>query len=87
MGSVIGAEVDVASFVVRRYFSPAVFGRLFGFLFMLFAPGGGTGPMIMDASLDHSDTYTPGLLLFAALGVIAGLAAQFVSRYDGLHPV
>ena len=82
LGSVIGAEVDVAGFMVRRYFPSAVFGRLYGFLFMLFALGGGTGPIIMGSSFDHLGGYTPGLLLFAGLGIIAGLAALALPRYD-----
>ncbi len=82
LGSVIGAEVDVAGFMVRRYFPSVVFGRLYGFLFMLFALGGGTGPIIMGSSFDHLGGYRPGLLLFAGLGIVAGLAALALPRYD-----
>lgn len=75
LGTGLGAEVDFVSFLIRRYFSPATFGRLYGIAFALFTVGLGTGPLLLGRSFDHWDGYTPGLLLFAVLGVaVAGLS-------------
>ena len=86
LGTALGAEVDVASFMIRRHFPPSLFGRLFGMLFMLFAIGGGTGPIVMGWSFDHLGGYGPGLFLFAAVGVAAAVAALAIPRRDAMRP-
>ncbi len=66
LGGSIGAEVDFTAFFVRRYFSQAAFGRLYGIAFGIFLIGSGTGPVLASASFDHFASYRPGALLFAA---------------------
>ncbi len=75
LGFVVGAEVDFISFLIRRYFDPALFGRLYGIAFGLYLLGVGTGPLAMGASFDHLGGYRAGLLGFTALaGIVAALA-------------
>ena len=82
LGAAIGGEVDFAGFLIRRHFPAAVFGRLYGLLFLVFTLGTGTGPIVMGLSFDRLGGYRPGLLLFAALGVVAGATALAIPRYD-----
>ena len=81
LGSAIGAEVDFVSFLVRRYFDQAAFGRLYGIAFGLYILGTAVGPVSLGASFDHLGGYQPGLVLFAVLGMIAAAAALFMPRY------
>ena len=75
LGVVVGAEVDFISFLVRRYFDQALFGRVYGLAFGLYLLGVGTGPLVLAASFDHLGGYTPGLVGFAVVAaLIVGLA-------------
>lgn len=81
LGSAIGAEVDFVSFLVRRYFDQAAFGRLYGIAFGLYILGTAIGPVALAASFDHLGGYRSGLLLFAVLGLIAAGLALAMPRY------
>ena len=81
VGLVVGAEVDFVSFLIRRYFGMAVYGRLYGIAFGLFIVGSGTGPLLLGACFDRLGGYRPGLLLFAVLGVLVAALAFALPRY------
>ncbi len=81
LGSAIGAEVDFVSYLVRRYFDQAVFGRLYGIAFGLYILGTGLGPVLLSGSFDRLGGYRPGLLLFTGLGLLAAAAALGLPRY------
>ena len=82
LGSAIGAEVDFVSFLVRRYFDQAAFGRLYGIAFGLYILGTAIGPVTLGYSFDHWGGYRPGLLAFAVLSLVAAAAALAMPRYD-----
>ena len=81
LGSAIGAEVDFVSFLVRRYFDQAAFGRLYGIAFGLFILGTAVGPVLLGYSFDHLGGYWPGLLLFAVFGLVAAASAIGMPAY------
>jgi len=81
LGSAIGAEVDFVSYLVRRYFDQAAFGRLYGIAFGLYILGTALGPITLGYSFDHLGGYRPGLLLFAFLGLASAAAALAMPRY------
>jgi len=81
LGAAIGAEVDFVSYLVRRYFDPGAFGRLYGIAFGLYILGTGIGPILLGASFDRLGGYRPGLLLFTALGLLATALALLLPRY------
>jgi len=81
LGSAIGAEVDFVSYLVRRYFDQAAFGRLYGIAFGLYIFGTAIGPVMLGYSFDHLGGYRPGLLLLAVLGLAAAAAALAMPRY------
>ena len=80
LGLIAGAEVDFISFLVRRYYGTAAFGRLYAFAFAAFVLG--PGAILIGYSFDRFQTYRPGLLLFTALSVLAGLLAFGLPQYD-----
>ena len=82
LGSAIGAEVDFVSFLVRRYFDQAAFGRLYGIAFGLYILGTAIGPVFLGASFDHGGGYRLGLLVFTVLGLVAAGAALAMPRYS-----
>ncbi len=81
LGSAIGAEVDFVSYLVRRYFDQAAFGRLYGIAFGLYILGTGIGPVLLGASFDFLGGYRSGLLVFAGLGLVAAAVALALPRY------
>ena len=86
LGSAIGAEVDFVSFLVRRYFGQAAFGRLYGIAFGLYILGTAIGPITLAASFDHLGGYRPGLVLFTFLGLVAAGVALLMPRYSAPVP-
>ena len=75
LGTTVGAEIDFISFLVRRYFEPAAFSRLYGLTFGAYILGSGVGPLILAQSFDRLGGYRPGLLLLAVLcGAVALLS-------------
>ncbi len=81
LGSVLGAEVDFTAYLVRRYFGEVVFSRLYGIGFGLFALAIGIGPLLLGMSFDRTGGYTPGLLLFVGLSLVAALATFAMPPY------
>jgi cyanate permease len=79
LGLIAGAEVDFISFLVRRYYGAAAFGRMYGFAFAAFVLG--PGAALIGYSFDHFHTYRPGLLLFAGLSVLGGALAFALPDY------
>lgn len=82
VGSVVGAEVDFASYLVRRYFGSAAFGRLYGITFGTFALGVAAGPLALSATFDRFGGYALGLLIFSFAGAIVALLAMLLPAYD-----
>lgn len=82
VGMVVGAEVDFISFLVRRYFSETLYGRLYGTAFGLFVVGSGSGPLLLGACFDRFGSYRPGLLLFSVLGCLVAALAFALPAYS-----
>lgn len=78
-GLLIGAEIDVLGFVVKRYFGLRRYGTLYGILFAVFQLGGAIGVLALARMREASGSYMGGLvglaiacsgaaILFALLG-------------------
>ena len=80
LGLFVGSEVDYITFLVRKYFGQAAFGRLYGLAFSAFILG--PGAVLLGYSYDHFHRYRPGLLLFALLSVLAAMLALAMPRYS-----
>ena len=68
-----GAEFDVMSYFVSRYFGRASFGRLYGCTYAAYVVGASIGPVVVSYAFDRWGTYRPGLLLLIALSSAATL--------------
>lgn len=66
IGGVIGAEFDVLSYMIKKYFGIASFGRANGVIFSIFQLGAAIGATVLPLSRSNLGSYTPGLLAFAA---------------------
>lgn len=81
IGFVVGAEMNILGYMIKRHFGERSFGKLYGVIFAVFACGGALGPQILALSRTHLDSYAPGLLVIAGLSV--GAALLFVRLAPG----
>jgi MFS family permease len=63
----VGAEVDLAAFLLGRYFGLKAYGQLYGGQLALFTFGAGLGPLLMGVAFERFGSYVPMLGLGAAL--------------------
>jgi MFS family permease len=73
MGALIGAEIDVLGFVVKRYFGLARYGLLYGGLFSVFQLGGAVGVFFLGSSGDKTSGFASGLTVVMGTCIAAGL--------------
>ena len=71
LGLGIGAEIDLLSFIISRYFGIRFFGTLHGFCFALVLIGNAAGAVILGWFFQLAHSYTPGFVLFEMLLAIA----------------
>jgi MFS family permease len=65
IGAIYGAEFDVLSYVVKRFFGLAIFGRVYGLIFAVFQFGAALGATVLPLSRTYLGGYAPGLLAYA----------------------
>ena len=80
-GLLIGAEIDVLGFVVKRYFGLRRYGTLYGILFSVFQLGGAVGVYALAALREASGDYDAGLQLLAAACILAGALFTLIGPY------
>jgi MFS family permease len=76
VGFMIGAEMNILGYMIKRYFGERAFGKLYGLIFAVFACGAALGAQILAYSRTDLHSYTPGLLVIATLCLAA--AALFM---------
>jgi MFS family permease len=77
LGLGIGAEVDLMSFLITRYFGMSAFGTLHGFMFSIFVLGNAAGTAVLGWSYQLLKSYEPG---FAASVVLLLIASVLLLR-------
>ncbi len=73
IGAIYGAEFDVLSYVVKRLFGLATFGRTYGLIFATFQLGAGLGATVLPLSRAQFGGYGPGLLAYAAALIVSAI--------------
>jgi MFS family permease len=71
-GLAMGAEVDLISYLVARYFGLGAYGSIYGWLYAVFMVGTSIGPVIAGAAFDRWGNYDVGI---AGLGISLATAA------------
>jgi MFS family permease len=70
LGMVLGAEFDVLSYLLKRYFGMRAFGKLYGVIFAVFQFGAGAGAALLPIMRQASGSYRSGLLTFSAATLV-----------------
>ena len=76
IAGVIGAEFDVLSYITKKYYGIASFGRAYGLVYSVFQLGAALGATALPLSRLHLGSYAPGLLAYAV--ILAAAAACFL---------
>jgi MFS family permease len=81
IGTGVGAEIDVAAFLVSRYFGLKDYARLFGLLMAMLAGGGCIAPIVFGALYDRTGSYDLMLWVCTAIFFIGPLPFLGMSKY------
>lgn len=83
-GLLIGAEFDVLSYLIPRYFGRRAFGTIYGIAFAVFQLGAAVAPYAVSVSRDSYGSYTPAMLVLAVACVACSGLFTFLGpyRYD-----
>lgn len=73
IGMIYGAEFDVLSYIIKRNFGLAAFGRIYGTIFAVFQLGAALGATLLPLSRAYFQSYGPGLMAYATALVVSGL--------------
>ncbi|MFJ9173661.1 MFS transporter [Streptomyces sp. NPDC102360] len=84
-GLLIGAEFDVLSYLIPRYFGRLAFGRIYGVAFSVFQIGGAAATSLVSVSRDTYGSYTPAMLVLAVACAVCAVLFLCLGpyRYDG----
>jgi MFS family permease len=82
IGFCLGSEGDLLAFLVSRYYGPAVYSRVLGALWVIWAWGGGIGTFVAGATFGAAASYTPALVGFAALLALCTIIVCRLGPYE-----
>ncbi len=82
IGFCLGSEGDLLAFLVSRYYGPAVYSRVLGALWVIWAWGGGIGTFVAGATFRATLSYTPALVGFAALLALCTIIVCRLGPYE-----
>ncbi len=81
IGFSLGAEADVITFMVSRYFHPAIYAKVVGTVFLLFAWGNATGISLASYAHDYLGSYRTAIELFLGLAFLSVLIVLRLGEY------
>jgi len=82
LGLGIGAEADLITFTVSRYFPPEALSRALGSVWIFFAWGNGLGVFVASLSYDLTGNYDMAFLIFAGLALLSCVFILRLGAYD-----
>ena len=82
IGLASGAEVDLAAYLVSRYFGMRNYAKIYGWILAVFSAGVGTGPVFAGWVHDTTGTYVAALYTFAIMVVVATALIGSLGRPD-----
>jgi len=81
VGVAAGAEGDILTFLVSRYFPMSAFGSVTGAIWVTWAWGGALGTYLLGRSYDATDSYSIAIAGFIAALALGTLAILCVGPY------
>jgi MFS family permease len=81
VGLAAGAEIDMMSFLVSRYFGLSALGKIYGLLFALFTVAAGLGPYLLGLAFTSMKTYGLGFGAASGLMILAGIVIATLGPY------
>ena len=81
IGIALGTEADMVTFLISRYFKLIDYSRLIGFIWVIWAWGGGVGTGVASGIYAASQSYQPAFLLFAILLLAASVIICLLGPY------
>jgi MFS family permease len=81
IGFSLGAEADVITFMVSRYFHPAIYSKVVGSVFLLFAWGNATGISLASYAHDYLGSYRAAIELFIGLALLSVIIVLQLGAY------
>ena len=86
IGVLIGAEFDVLSFLIPRYFGRRAFGALYGVIFGAFQIAAAATIAVLGMARAATGSYSAGLVVVALLLVVGGLCFSAFGAYRFAAP-
>lgn len=81
IGFTFGAEGDLVTFLVSRYFPMAVYSRVLGAVWITWAWGGGLGTYLVGVTYQATSSYGIALMVMAGVLVAAAIAVLSLGPY------
>ncbi|MBR0718502.1 MFS transporter [Bradyrhizobium liaoningense] len=81
IGFSLGAEADMITFMVSRYFRPEVYSKVVGTIFLLFAWGNATGISVASYAHDYVGSYRSAIASFVALNLLSVMIILRLGEY------
>jgi MFS family permease len=81
IGFALGVEYDLIAFCVARYFGLRSYAAIYGILYVCFALGSGTSPLVFGHDFDMHGDYHLTLSMSAIVLVAGATALLFLGRY------
>jgi MFS family permease len=81
VGLAMGAEVDLISYLVARYFGLVAYGRIYGLLYAVFMVGTSMGPIMAGAAFDRFGNYHLAAMGMGACLALASLLSWGLPRF------
>ncbi|HWP43169.1 MAG TPA: MFS transporter [Blastocatellia bacterium] len=83
VGMGVGAEGDIITYQVSRYFGLRAFGEIYGYVLITYTLGGIIGPLVMGIGFDSTGSYR----LILGLFLLATMAAVGLMMRLGPYPI
>lgn len=81
VGLAIGAEIDLISYFVVRYFGMKDYGKIYGWLYAIFMVGTSLGPVLAGFTYDHYGNYSVGVGILGGCLVGAGILSLTLGSF------
>jgi len=83
LGLTVGAELDLAAYLVSRYFRIEDFGKTFGLVYATAIISSGSSPLLIALVAEHGGGYSTALAVSAMMALACAALVLFAPRFPG----